>query len=330
MVIIMSTNIRSSKETLSITPEVIQKFMPPRIESSRKGDNGIVLVIGGSKIYHGAPLLSSLAALRAGADLVYTAVPESNALAIRSFSPNLIVLPLPDDDIFTLDSAKTLLNILPKKVNTVTMGMGMHIKNPDAVIYLINELKNSKTKLILDASSLIPAILPHISKTDTVVTPHAGEYERLFKNEKQGNENDDENNSINNMGPGNTVEEQILNTNMMASKYGITIVLKGYHCIICDGSRGCLKGGKERIAVIKRTTPAMTVGGCGDVLSGVIAALLAKVKDDPFAASILSVYFSGIAGGLAYKRVGLHIVATDLIEELANAMKPYDLVKEKY
>ena len=77
--------------------------------------------------------------------------------------------------------------------------------------------------------SLIPAILPHISKTDTVVTPHAGEYERLFKNEKQGNEDD--------VGPGNTVEEQILNTNMMASKYGITIVLKGYHCIICDGSR---------------------------------------------------------------------------------------------
>lgn len=309
----MSTNIRSSKETISVTPEVIQKFMPPRIESSRKGDNGIVLVVGGSKIYHGAPLLSSLAALRAGADLVYTAVPESIALAIRSFSPNLIVLPLPDDDIFTLDSAKTLLNILPKKVNTVTMGMGMHIKNPDALIYLINELKNSKTKLILDASSLIPAILPHISKTDTVVTPHAGEYERLFKNEKQGNEDD--------VGPGNTVEEQILNTNMMASKYGITIVLKGYHCIICDGIR---------IAVIKRTTPAMTVGGCGDVLSGVIAALLAKVKDDPFAASILSVYFSGIAGGLAYKRVGLHMVATDLIEELANAMKPYDLVKEKY
>jgi ADP-dependent NAD(P)H-hydrate dehydratase len=119
----MSTSIRSSKETISVTPEVIQKFMPPRIESSRKGDNGIVLVIGGSKIYHGAPLLSSLAALRAGADLVYTAVPESNALAIRSFSPNLIVLPLPDD-IFTLDSAKTLLNILPKKSKYCCNGHG--------------------------------------------------------------------------------------------------------------------------------------------------------------------------------------------------------------
>ncbi len=123
------------------------------------------------------------------------------------------------------------------------------------------------------------------------------------------------------MGPGNTVDEQILNTNMMASKYGITIVLKGYHCIICNGSR---------TAVIKRTTPAMTVGGSGDVLSGVIATLLAKVKDDPFAASILAVYLNGIAAGLAYKRVGLHMVANDLIEELANAMKPYDLVKEKY
>ncbi len=82
--------------------------------------------------------------------------------------------------------------------------------------------------------------------------------------------------------------------------------------------------------MIKRTTPAMTVGGSGDVLSGVIATLLAKVKDDPFAASILAVYLNGIAAGSAYKRVGLHMVATDLIEELANAMKPYDLVKEKY
>ena len=320
----MITDSDITKEIISVTPELIQNLMPPRIISSRKGDNGIVLVVGGSKIYHGAPLLSSSAALRSGADLVYTAVPESNALAIRSFSPNLIVLPLPDDDIFTMSSAKALLNILPKKVNTAAIGMGMHIKNSEELIYLINELKSMKTKLILDASSLIPDILAHISsETNAIVTPHAGEYKRLFEKEGQENGNNNNDKSVE---PGNTVEEQISNVNRLAIKYGITIVLKGYNCIICDGKRQKEEEEKS-MAVIKRTTPAMTVGGCGDVLSGVISALFAK-SNDSYAASILAVYLNGIAANLAYKRVGLHMVATDLIEELPNAMKKYDVISK--
>jgi NAD(P)H-hydrate epimerase len=70
----------------------------------------------------------------------------------------------------------------------------------------------------------------------------------------------------------------------------------------------------------------MTVGGTGDVLSGVVAGLLAKLK--PFDASILGVYFNGVAGNLAYKRVGLHMLATDLIEDLPNAFKPFDIIKK--
>ena len=62
------------------TPELVRTLVPSRLVSSRKGDNGIVLVVGGSNIYHGAPLLSSLGALRSGVDLVYTAVPKSNIL----------------------------------------------------------------------------------------------------------------------------------------------------------------------------------------------------------------------------------------------------------
>ena len=72
----------------------------------------------------------------------------------------------------------------------------------------------------------------------------------------------------------------------------------------------------------------MTVGGCGDVLSGVVAGLLTKMQD-AFSASIAGVYLSGIAGSLAYQRVGLHMVATDLIEELPNAMKPFDKINSK-
>jgi NAD(P)H-hydrate epimerase len=70
----------------------------------------------------------------------------------------------------------------------------------------------------------------------------------------------------------------------------------------------------------------MTVGGTGDVLSGVVAGLLAKLE--PFDASMLGVYFNGVAGNLAYKRVGLHMLATDLIEDLPNAFKPFDRIKK--
>ncbi|HET7344914.1 MAG TPA: NAD(P)H-hydrate dehydratase, partial [Nitrososphaeraceae archaeon] len=94
------------EEIISLTPELIQKLLPTHLVSSKKGDN--VLVVGGSGIYHGAPLLSTLAALRSGVDLVYTAVPKSNVSAMRSFCPDVIVLPLPSDK-FTIGSAKRLL-----------------------------------------------------------------------------------------------------------------------------------------------------------------------------------------------------------------------------
>ena len=92
------------EEIIPVTTDLIQSIVPPRLVSSKKGDNGIVLVIGGSGIYHGAPMLSILATLRSGVDLVYTAVPKLNIVPIRSFSPNVIVLPLPTDR-FTIGCA---------------------------------------------------------------------------------------------------------------------------------------------------------------------------------------------------------------------------------
>jgi ADP-dependent NAD(P)H-hydrate dehydratase len=304
-----------SEEIISVTREHIQELLPARLVYSKKGDNGIVLVVGGSGIYHGAPLLSTLAALRSGVDLVYTAVPKSNVSSIRSFCPDVIVLPLPSDK-FTIGSAKRLLKILPKNPHVAVIGMGMVIERQQALVYLINQLKSMGTKLLLDASSLVPDILPHITGTSTIVTPHPGEFKRLFQKE----------NSVVNSGA--TVEDQESNVYKLSRKYGITIILKGYNTIVCDGVSRCNNHQKQRRAVIRRTTPAMTVGGCGDVLSGVVAGLLTKMQD-AFAASIAGVYLSGIAGSLAYQRVGLHMVATDLIEELPNAMKPFDKINSK-
>jgi ADP-dependent NAD(P)H-hydrate dehydratase len=309
------------EEIISVTPELIQEILPPRLVASKKGDNGIVLIVGGSGIYHGAPLLSTLAALRSGVDLVYTAVPKPNVAPLRSFSPNVIALPFANDR-FTIGSAKQLLKILPKKPDVVAIGMGMAIeKKPESLIYMIKELKKMGAKLLLDASALIPEILESISGTNTIVTPHFGEYKRLFQKEENYRDITEMTTTVN-------LQEQTLNVYNLAKKYGITIILKGYNNIICNGSQPQKQQEQkknEAIAVIRRTTPAMTVGGCGDVLSGVVAGLLTKMQDT-FSASIAGVYLCGIAGSLAYQRVGLHMVATDLIEELPNAMKPFDKI----
>jgi ADP-dependent NAD(P)H-hydrate dehydratase len=307
------------KQIISVTPDLIEEILPPRLISSRKGDNGIVLIVGGSDIYHGAPLLSSLAALRAGVDLVYTASPKSNTSAIRSSSPNIIVLPFPHDE-FTLRSAKSVLKMLPKKPQVTAIGMGMNIPSPDSLIYIIKELIKIESKLVLDASALVPEVLESISGTNTIVTPHLGEYKRMFQELHNHNK-------MPYAEPTKTtrdvLEEHALNLCSIAKKYGITMILKGYHNIICDGHTTV--GQQKRAALIKRTTPAMTVGGCGDVLSGVVAGLFSKMSD-AFHASIAGVYLTGVAGNLAYKKLGLHIVATDLLEQLPNAMKSFDKV----
>src|SRR6476619_7843637 len=97
-----------------------------RYENSKKGDIGIVLVIGGSSLYHGAPLLASLSALRAGADLVYTAVPRVIINAIRSYSPNIIALSMTDNSL-TIRSANRLTKNLTNKQDAETIGMGITI-----------------------------------------------------------------------------------------------------------------------------------------------------------------------------------------------------------
>lgn len=287
-------------EILKVTPDLIKSLVIPRIVSSRKGDNGIVLVVGGNRIYHGAPLLASMAALRSGTDLVYTAVPRSNIIPIKSFSPAIIALPLADDKL-TVGSANRLMTILPKRPDTAAIGMGMSIAKPEALLRLIRHLKNCGTKLLLDASALIPTVLKEISGTGTVVTPHLGEYIRIFGAEDLGK----------------SKEEQVSHVQRYAEQYGITIILKGYINIVSDG---------RYTAVIKRDNPAMTVGGIGDVLSGLVAGLLTKTK--PFDASLLGIYFNGIAANIAYNSAGLHLIATDLIENLPNAMKSFDLIKE--
>jgi len=284
------------QELSSITPQYVKEHIVSRDLHSRKGDNGIVLIVGGSSLYHGAPILASMAALRCGADLVYTGIPKSISQAVRSHSPNIIALPMPADSL-TVGSTNRLLGMLPKTPHTAAIGMGMSISKPEALSLLVKKLIDNGTKLLLDASALIPNVLSILSGSSSIVTPHAGEYKRLFGED-----------------PGSTEEALMSNVSAMAKKYRITIILKGWLNVIADPD--------QNVAKIVRSTPAMTVGGSGDVLDGIASNFFAKMKS--FDASVLAVYFNGLAASLAVKKLGTRILATDLIEFLPEAIKAFD------
>jgi ADP-dependent NAD(P)H-hydrate dehydratase len=277
----------------------VKNFIPPRKFASRKGDNGKVLVLGGSYFYHGAPILSSLAALRCGTDLVYTCVPKINVQATRAISPNLIVLPLVDAKL-TRGAVHKLLGVIPKELDSATIGMGLAIQDIEALKLLVTSLLNRDVRLSLDASVLVSDILPLIKNKKVIVTPHAGEFKRLFGEL-----------------PPDSKKERISTVEKYAKENSLTILLKGPTDIVSDGQKTYLN---------VKNTPAMTVGGTGDVLSGMVAGMLSKNRN-PIEAAAAAVFINGKAGMLAQKKHGLHIVATDLLEFISDAMKPFDRIK---
>lgn len=279
--------------------QIVKSFIPSRKAVSRKGDNGKVLVLGGNYLYHGAPILSSLAALRAGSDLVYTCVPKINVMATRAFSPNLIVIPLVDVKL-TRGSVQKLLGIIPKNLDSATIGMGLGIQDREALKILVRSLLDRAVRLSLDASSLVPEILPEIVDRKVIVTPHAGEFQRLFGEL-----------------PPDAIKPRTGLVEKYAKENGVIVLLKGPTDIVSDGKQTYLN---------PKNIAAMTVGGTGDVLSGVVAAMFAKNKD-PVQAASSAVFLNGKAGYLAQKKYGLHIVATDLLDFIPFSMKPFDKVK---
>jgi ADP-dependent NAD(P)H-hydrate dehydratase len=283
----------------TIQSKIVKKFIPPRKTKSRKGDNGTVLIVGGSYIYHGAPILSSLAALRSGSDLVYTCVPKINAQATRALSPNLIILPLVDSKL-TRGAANKLLGQIPHGLDSATIGMGLAIKDIESLITLVKPLLKSDVRLSLDASALVSGILPLLQNQNVVVTPHTGEFKRMFGDI-----------------PADSMKERITMVEKHAKKNSLTILLKGPTDIISDGQKTFLNSKK---------TPAMTVGGTGDVLSGIVTSFLARNRN-PLESASAAAFVNGLAGKLVQRKLGLHMVATDLVDVLPSILKPFDRIK---
>jgi len=278
---------------------MVKKYIPPRKLNSRKGDNGKILIVGGSYMYHGAPILSSLAALRTGADLVYTAVPKVNVHETRAASPDLIVIPLADSKL-TRGSVNKLLGQVPAGIDSAAIGMGLAVQDIEALKLLIKSLIERDVRLSLDASALRKEVLPIIKGKNILVTPHSGEFERLF-----GEKIPDDK------------KTRISIIQKYAKKNSLTIMLKGSDDIISDGSKTLINSKK---------TPAMTVGGTGDVLSGITASMLSRNRN-VIEAAASAAFLNGQAGKIIQEQFGMHMIASDLIDVLPIVSKRFDRIK---
>lgn len=273
----------------------VSKIIPARMKDSHKRMNGSVCVIGGSRLYHGAPFLCGMGAIRSGADLVYIAVPAVIAPSIRALSPDFIVVPLPDSKL-TRGSISKLLSWV-EGIDCYAVGPGLGAQNPENLAHCLSELKGDGRGLVVDADALRPRSLEVIRMSKAVVTPHAGEFERLFGVELP-----------------QKLDERVAVAADQAKKAGVVVLLKGPTDVITDGVSTALN---------ETHSPAMTVGGTGDVLTGVTAGLLAK-GIAPFEAACSAAFINGTAGVEAVEEFGLHITASDVANRIANAMRKFD------
>jgi hydroxyethylthiazole kinase-like uncharacterized protein yjeF len=254
-----------------------------RSKESHKGDSGRVLVIGGGP-YTGAPALTAMAALRAGADIATVAAPAVAAKTIAGFSPNLIVRGLSSDHLCP-DDVGTLKDLIPKHdVVVMGMGLGRHPETLDALAQIIPICD----KTVIDADALQPNL-----PLKGIVTPHAGEFKRI---------------SSVTLPP--DYRERIDPVRAFAKGAGLVVLLKGKIDLISDGNiiRGNATG-----------NPGMTVGGTGDVLAGVTASFYCRTT--ALRAAVAAAFVNGRAGDLVYPEKDFGMVATDVVEKIPEAMR---------
>ena len=266
----------------------------PRLPSAHKGDFGRLLVIGGSEVFSGAPALVSLAALRTGVDLVYLAAPAKTATAISSMSPDLITLKLDGDHL----TPKSLAALKPyvKMVDAVALGpgLGLHSETKEFVKACVTTIENAGKALLLDADGLKAfAEFKRLLKVPFVLTPHTGEYAVLTGRKLS-----------------ESLSERVEEVQRTAAKLHAIILLKGQVDVICDG---------KRVKLNFTGNAGMTVGGTGDVLSGIVGAFLAQ-KADPFEAAVAGAFVNGAAGDFVADDIGHHMMATDIINWLPNVL----------
>lgn len=275
--------------------------LPGRPVEGHKGMFGRVLIVGGNDQMVGAPVLAGTSALRMGAGLVQIAVPRSILPTAISITPELIGLALGKG------AGKRKLLEAAEKADAVVVGPGLG-QSPEARERLFALLRMDKPTVVdADGLNMIAEgkSWPKSFKAHAVLTPHPGEMKRLAKLIGRDTVPSDE--------PG-----RIDIATAAARAFGQVIVLKGYHTVITDG---------QRVHINDTGDSSLSKAGTGDVLSGIVGALLG-VKMSGFDAACAGTWIHGRAGEIAGQRLGRRcVLARDVIEALSEAISEYEKVQ---
>ncbi len=283
----------------SSAPELVLDLprLPPRPADAHKGLFGRVVVIAGSRGMSGAAVLCASAALRGGAGLVTLAVPQEILPIVAGANPCYMTSPMPQEDGRLATEALDPLCRVAEGATALAVGPGLG-QSPALSALLVEVLEKTRQPLVLDADGLNGLVLLQevfARRPGLVLTPHPGEFGRLT---------------------GLDTRQVQAHRQQLALEYAAThrlvLVLKGHGTIVTDG---------RRLFINSTGNPGMATGGCGDVLTGLIAALLAQGLE-PFAAAQLGVFLHGLAGDLARDRLSeTGLIASDLLHDLPLAFR---------
>ena len=284
-----------------ITARDIAPLIGPRPPDSNKGSFGHVLVVGGSLGKSGAAAMAGMAALRAGAGLSTVATPKSVLGTVAGFHPELMTEPLPETDAGTIStSAFDQIEGLAKSKSVLAIGPGIS-RDPQTAELVRNLIAKLKVSTVLDADGLNAfegrADDLNGKGRTLVITPHPGEMARLVGGTIAGVQND-----------------RLAVARKFAREHELIVVLKGHRTLVVkpDGEAWVNTTGN----------PGMATGGTGDILTGLVAGMIAQHPKDAFMAVLAAVHLHGLAGDVMRESVGEHsLVATDLLAGLPEAFR---------
>jgi NAD(P)H-hydrate epimerase len=273
--------------------------LPERPLESHKGDFGRALIVGGSRGMSGAVALAGMGALRAGAGLVTLAVPDDCLETVAAFEPSYMTRPLPSKDgqlqLVAKEELPGLIDVATCVACGPGLGRGRQLEQLVGWLY-----ESVRVPLVVDADGLHALAMRSRGLADAagprILTPHPGEFRRLVSD---------------NSSPAQQLRSRAVE---LARVHGIVIVFKGHRTLVTDG---------EHVIENDTGNPGMATGGSGDVLTGVITALVCQGLS-PREAAQLGVHVHGMAGDLAARDLGqVSLVARDLVDYLPRAFQEH-------
>jgi hydroxyethylthiazole kinase-like uncharacterized protein yjeF len=268
-----------------ISDQWVGPLLPVRPRTAHKGHHGHVLVVGGAQGMAGAARLAGEASARVGAGLVSVATHPFHAASVNAARPELMCHAVSD--------AATLLPLL-KKANAVAIGPGLG--TDDWGRKLFGAALDSGLPLVVDADALNWLAQEPVYRNHWILTPHPGEAARLLK-----------------VTTADIQADRWQAVRELQTRYGGVVVLKGAGSLVSHG--------QNPLALCDAGNPGMATGGMGDVLTGVIAALLAQGLS-PWQAAVTGIYLHGCAGDAAAAQGERGMMAGDLMEPLRRLANP--------